>query len=238
MTTHIRVIFPGSKIDFHTQDDLNKINLSGCTIDIVSAKSGPETISSRCEEVLAIPGTLEQIVQAENEGSHAVVIDCMGDPGVEQGRELVKIPVVGPSRTAMHVASTLGDRFAVITMAAAVNPLVRQQAKLNNLESQLAAALSIEIPPALLQSDLLQTTNVICQKALEAIEIYGADTIIFGCCGMMGCAENVRKFLLEKGFDAPVIDPLPLAIHYAKMLIELKLSHSKQLYGDQTLKNL
>jgi allantoin racemase len=73
----------------------------------------------------------------------------MGDLGVEQGRELVQIPVIGPSRTAMHIASTLGDRFAVITMAEAVNPLIRQQAKLYNLESRLAVALSIEIPLAL-----------------------------------------------------------------------------------------
>ena len=133
MTTNIRVIFPGTKVDFHTQEDLNKINLPDCNIDIVSAKGGPETISSRYEEVLAIPGTLERIVQAENEGVHAVVIDCMGDPGVEQGRELVQIPIIGPSRTAMHIASTLGNRFAVITMAEAVNPLVRQQARFYNL---------------------------------------------------------------------------------------------------------
>ena len=52
MTKHIRIIFPGSKVDFHTQEDLNKINLPDCNIDIISAKVGPETISSRCEEVL------------------------------------------------------------------------------------------------------------------------------------------------------------------------------------------
>ena len=101
----------------------------------------------------------------------------------------------------------------------------------------MAVALSIEIPPVLLQLDLTRTTDAICQKALESIEIYGADTIIFGCCGMMGCTESLRKFLLEKGCDVPVIDPLPLAIHYAKMLVELKLSHSKRLYGNQTFKN-
>lgn len=232
---HIRIIFPGSKANYHTLDDLKKLNFSNLKIDIVNAEVGPETISNRCEEALAIPGTLQQIVRAEKEGVDAIVIDCMGDPGVEQGRELVNIPVIGPSRTSMHIASTLGERFAVITMAEAVNPLVKQQAKLFNLEPRLAVALSIEISPLLLQTDLKKTTDAICKKALEAIEIYGADTIIFGCCGMLGCGEHVKKFLLEKGYPVPVIDPLPLAIHYAKMLIDLQLTHSKQLYGFQNL---
>lgn len=232
---HIRIIFPGSKTNYHTLDDLKNLNLKNIKIDIVNAEVGPETIANRCEEALAIPGTLQQIVRAEKEGVDAVVIDCMGDPGVEQGRELVNIPIIGPSRTSMHIASTLGERFAVITMAEAVNPLVKQQARIFNLESRLAAALSIEIHPALLQTDLQQTTDAICKKALEAIEIYGADTLIFGCCGMMGCALSLKNFLLEKGYPVPVIDPLPLAIHYTKMLIDLQLTHSKQLYGYQKL---
>jgi allantoin racemase len=235
MSAHIRVIFPGRKADFHTQEHLKDFKSCDFKVDIVHAQVGPETIASRYEEALAIPGTLQQICRAEKEGVDAVVIDCMGDPGVEQGRELVRIPVIGPSRISMHVASTLGERFAVITMAEAVNPLVRQQARLFNLESRLAAVISIEIPPADLQCDISRTTKAICEAALQAVQFHSADTVIFGCCGMMGCAEDVKQFLLNENYNIQIVDPLPLAIHYANMLVKLKLSHSKRLYGQHDL---
>lgn len=231
----IRVIFPGRYPDFHTKEQLLSFLSPSVTIDIVHAEVGPETISSRLEEVLAIPGTLQQIGRAAKEGIDAVVIDCMGDPGVEQGRELVDIPVIGPSKVSMHIACTLGERFAVITMAEAVNPLVRQQARMYGLESRLAATLSIEIPPKDLQCDPAKTGEALYQQVLKAITVHQADTIIFGCCGMMGCKEQLVTLLSKKGIVLPIIDPLPLALKYAQMLVELNLSHSKRFYGSSKL---
>lgn len=237
MIIRIRLIFPGVNTNLYSSASLNYFKSREFEVEIAYSQAGPATIASRYEGAIAIPGVLQQISLAEKEGADAVVVDCMGDPGVEEGRELVHIPVIGPSQTAMHVASTLGERFAVITMTDSVNPLVRQHARLRHLEARLAAVLSIGIPPALLQQDATKTIAAIYENAIQAISEYGADTIIFGCTGMMGCAENVREYLLKKGYDIPVIDPTPLAIHYAKMLVELKLSHSKQLYGQQTLKS-
>lgn len=232
----IRIVFPGTSTDFHTQEHLDQIRPSDVTLDIVSARIGPHTIASRYEEAVAIPGTIEQIVLAEQSGVDAVVIDCMGDPGVEQGRELVSIPVIGPSRVAMHVAGILGERFAVITMAEAVNPLVYQQARLYQIERKLACALSIEIPPEKLQNSPSVTLDAICLKSLQAIEVYKADTIIFGCCGMMGLAEKTKLFLQDRGFNVPVLDPLPLAVEFARAMVVSKLSHSKQFYGTSLYK--
>jgi allantoin racemase len=233
----IRIIFPGLNANFHTKQDIKFLEHDDIHIDIVHSDVGPDSISSRAEEVLAIPGTLQKIVAAEKAGIDAVVIDCMGDPGVAQGRELVSIPVVGPSQTAMSVAATLGDRFAVITMAEAVNPLVRQQARAYFLEEKLCATLSVEIPPKELKCNLELTADAIYHQAKVAIKNYGADTIIFGCCGMLGCQENVKARLLKEGLNVQIIDPLPLAVYFAEMLIRSHLSQSKKAYGHTSLKS-
>lgn len=233
----IRIIFPGVNPNFHTIADIKHLIREDVEIDVAHTDIGPYSISSRSEEAFAVPGTLQKIVAAEREGIDAVVIDCMGDPGVAQGRELVKIPVIGPSQAAMHVASILGERFAVITMAEAVNPLVWQQAKMYRLERNLCAALSIDIPPDELSKDILLTSKLIYQQSLRAIRERGADTIIFGCCGMLGCQDIVKEKLLQDGINVPIIDPLPLAINYAEMLLRNKLSHSKRAYGTSSLKS-
>ena len=38
------------------------------------------------------------------------------------------------------------------------------------------------------------------------------------------------KFLKEKGYNVPVIDPIPLAVNSAYVLAKLKLSQSKKCY--------
>ena len=54
--------------------------------------------------------------------------------------------------------------------------------------------------------------------------------IIFGCTGMLGCADALKNKLLEKGYDVPVIDPIPLAVQTAYTCAKLKLSQSKHSY--------
>ncbi len=58
----------------------------------------------------------------------------------------------------------------------------------------------------------------------------GADTIIFGCTGMLGCADAVHEGLLKDGLDVPVIDPVPTAVNVAAALVRSRLAHSKRAY--------
>ncbi|MCP4321048.1 MAG: hydrogenase expression protein HupH, partial [Alteromonadales bacterium] len=44
--------------------------------------------------------TIKQAIKAERAGADAIIIDCMGDPGLNACREAVSIPVIGPCQTA------------------------------------------------------------------------------------------------------------------------------------------
>lgn len=60
---------------------------------------------------------VENIVAAEREGYDAVAISCFLDPGLEDARSLVDIPVVSSCETALLISSTIGRRFGLLTLA-------------------------------------------------------------------------------------------------------------------------
>ena len=78
-----------------------------------------------------------------------------------------------------------------------------------------------------LHNDLGALNAALTDKARIAIEDDGADVIVLGCTGFLGCAESMREGLLKLGYDVPVIDPIPITVHIAEALIKTGLSHSK-----------
>ncbi len=88
----------------------------------------------------------------------------------------------------------------------------------------------MDIPVLDLESDIAAVKRMLTEQALLAVEEDGADAIIFGCTGMLGCAEAVREGLLTRGYDVPVIDPVPYAIRLAAALVRAGLSHSRITY--------
>ncbi len=60
------------------------------------AAKGPETIECICDVAMCTPWLLEEIREAKGEGFDAIIIPCMGDPGLYAAREVANNPVVWP----------------------------------------------------------------------------------------------------------------------------------------------
>ena len=191
---------------------------------------GPNSIECEYEEAMSQPGTILKIIDAEKEGCDAVVIDCMGDPGLQGARECVSIPVIGPCETSMHYASMLGHKFSVLTVLERTIPLIENLSLLYGVSSKLASVTPVNIPVLELETDLDYTLNKMTSVAINTIKNDHASVIIFGCTGMLGCAEALRTRLKAEGYDVPVIDPIPLAVNTAYICAKLKLSQSKHSY--------
>lgn len=230
MKKHIRVVTPITTHGFRKLSDFAALASSEIEISLKEIDKGPASIECEYDEMLAVPDTVAKIVDAEREGVDAVVIDCMGDPGLKPGRECVAIPVVGPCEAAMHAAAMLGHTFSVITVLKRLRAQFENQAKLYGVGGKFASVRAVDIPVLELESDLGSVKRMLTEQALLAIEEDGADAIIFGCTGMLGCADAVREGLLAKGYDVPVIDPVPYAIGLAATLVEAGLSHSRITY--------
>ena len=118
-------------------------------------------------------------------------------------------------QTAMSVAAMMGHKFSVVTVLRRIVPMIERQAAVYGMTSKLASARSVDIPVLELEKDLAATKRALVAEARKAIVQDGADYIIFGCTGMLGCAEAVRQGLLAVGLDTSVIDPVPTAVNMA-----------------------
>lgn len=208
-----------------TYKELKAAARSDVEISVVSIEKGPASIESAYEEEMAAPGILEKVREAEKEGFDAVIIDCMGDPALEAAKEIVDIPVVGPAQSSMAIASTLGDKFSVVTVLDRLIPLIWREIKDYGYEGQVASVRSVEVPVLELEEKRAEVKAALLRESKKAIEEDGADTIILGCTGLIGMARE-----LQEALKVPVVDPGVAPVKLAEILVDLKLSQSKAVF--------
>jgi allantoin racemase len=235
---HIRVVTPITAQDFREDGVMSAFNFPGIEISQTQIETGPGSVESEFEVALAIPGILARVAEAGRDGVDAIVIDCMADPGVRASREITSIPVLGPCQTSMHVAAMLGHRFSVLSVAERVRPMYENCAATSGLTSKFASMRSIDVPVLELEKDMAVTVARLIEQALLAVQVDHADALIFGCTGLLGCADSVRQGLLERGIDIPVIDPVPTTIAMAASIARLGLAQSPLTYGMPPVKDL
>jgi allantoin racemase len=214
-----------------TYKELEGYKRKDTEINIVSLEKGPASIESAYDEELAAPWILEKVKEAEEKGFDAVIIDCMGDPALDAARELVNIPVIGPAQASMSLASTLGEKFSIVTVLKNVVPLFWRSARKYGFESKLSSVRYVEIPVLEIEKKKAEVEAKLINESKKAIEEDGADVIILGCTGFIGMARKIQETL-----HIPVIDPAPAALKLAESLIDLKLFTSKLAYPKPPLK--
>lgn len=229
----IRVIEPVITREFEASslEEFSAAARQDTDISVVSLDMGPASIESRYEAALAVPDVVKKIVDAERDGVDAVIVNCMGDPGVEAAREMVSIPVVGPAEASMHIASMLGYRFSVVTVLKRLIPLFDDLVSKAGLTRRLASVRAVNIP-VLELDDRARLLGALVQQSVKAVTEDEAHVIIFGCTDMAGLAEDVEDGLSKQGIsDVLVIDPAILALKIAEALADTGLSHSKRTYA-------
>ncbi len=98
-------------------------------LDMFAADSGVPYIESSFEFYLSEVAVARKVVEVADMGYDAVVGTAFLDNGLDAARELVDIPVVGPAKTTLYLASTLANTFAVIMAAGDLPKHVRTFAK-------------------------------------------------------------------------------------------------------------
>jgi allantoin racemase len=210
----------------------------GTRISAVAVQKGPASIESRRDEALAVPEVMRLAQEAEREGVQAVIIDCMGDPGLEPAREVVSIPVIGPALACMHLAATLAHRFSIITLPASSIPVVEEQVWRYGLQHRLASVRAIEVAVLDIERHRNEVLHQLTTATAQAVLEDGAGAVIPGCTGMAGMAPHVQAALAERGCEVPVLDPPAVAVKLAESLVEMRLSHSRRTYPEPPVKEI
>ena len=227
----VHVVTPITTHGFTKAEHFASIARSDCEAAHSELEVGPASIESEFDEAIALPDTIAKILQAERDGADAVVIDCMGDPGMGAGREVTSIPVLGPAHTSMHVAALLAHSFSVVTVLDSVIPMLNDLATKYGLADKLASVRSVNIP-VLELDDHARMMDALEEESIKAIEEDGAHAGAAEDDGARGCAEALQERLAERGYGGiPVIDPVVTAFKIAEALVDLGLAPSTRTYA-------
>jgi allantoin racemase len=230
MNTRIELITPIITEGVRTLADVKPFERADLTVTHSLIAQGPASIESEFDEALSVPDTIRKAMDAERKGANAIIIDCMGDPGLHACREVVTIPVLGPCQTALHTAGLLGHAFAFVTVLDRLRSMLAKLVASYGLNENYACFRAVDIPVLDISHNLAALNAALAREAIAAVKQDHADVIVLGCTGFFGCAGAIRQALLSAGLDVPVIDPIPLAVHVADALVKTGLSHSKLTY--------
>ena len=171
---------------------------------------------------LRVTQIIENALRAEREGYDAVAVSCFLDPGLEDARGTLGIPIVSSLETALEVASKFGHAFGLIThakwMNARLRPLIRQY----NYEDRVVALEAIDFSMGLQELDtaFAGSQEFIDEFTRQASRLIrsGVDVII--------PAEGVLNTVLVRNAvreieGIPVLDAYGALLSYAEILVQI-----------------
>lgn len=187
---------------------------------------GPLSIESTIEESMSVPCSLKKIADVQHRYD-AVIIGCLGDPGLAPARELADIPVIGPFESSLTLASMLGEKFSIVTVLDSIVPAIRRTLREYGLDDRCASVRVVNCPVLELGKSKEKVVKTFLNEAKKAVEQDGASTLILGCMSMafLLVDEAVRNKL-----EVPIINPAKASIKFAEMWASLGLSQSRRSY--------
>jgi len=196
----------------------------GTDVSVIDVPNGPASIESAYEEMIAIPPTLDLVMECEANGFDAAIIGCFGDPGLEASRELVTMPVVGPCESSLLLAAGLGHRFSILTVFDGLIAGQEHLAHRVGVAGKLASVRATNIPVLELMTDPEVSKATMIEVASACIKEDRADVILLGCMTMsfLDIADGISRAL-----GTPVINAGKAALKHAETLVSMSLSHSK-----------
>ena len=170
---------------------------------------------------LHIQFILDNALRAEAEGYDVFAIGSVQDPGIEEARALVDIPVVGYGESAMHFACLLGSRFAVVAFGAGFDQMLDLRVRKLGLAERA-------LPTALMNADFadvgkgLEDPDFLVKRFAETardLVARGAEAIIPG---QLYLSEAIARAGITRIDEVPIVDGLTATLKMAEAMADMK----------------
>lgn len=182
-------------------------------------EAGPPCIETEADVQACLPGLLAIGERLAGERWHGLVINCMCDPGVQELRARIAVPVFGPAETSMRAIAAAGGRFSVLDVVADGRQLVEEQVGRFGVHENYVSHRSIDVPVLELFSDPAATVAALEEAAIAALSD-GANTLLFGCTGLANLVNRLRSLLAVHGLHPLTVEPLATSIQVARSLLD------------------
>jgi len=164
---------------------------------------------------------LDNALRAEAEGYDAFAVGSVQDPGLEEARSLVDIPVVGYGEAAMHFACLLGGRFSVIAFQPGFDQILDLHIRRLGLAERAIPTTLMDAGFADVSKGLEEPTRLVAQfteAARRAIRL-GAEALIPG---QLYLSEAIARAGVTRIDEVPIVDGLAATLKMAEAMADLK----------------
>lgn len=177
----------------------------------VTASFGADIVYSHAEYVISAHATLDAL--ARHHGSYDMAVIAVSfDCGLAAARELLTVPVLGITESALRTACTFGRKVGVITFGNVSDSLYDDVIARSGLSSQVALRRTIGITST---REYLSATQLDARVASEANSLAsaGADVVVVCGAAMAGIGHRLRNMV-----SVPVVDGVCAAVQSAEAL--------------------
>ncbi|KAL3470056.1 Asp/Glu/Hydantoin racemase-domain-containing protein [Aspergillus californicus] len=180
---------------------------------------GTKTLAYPSVRPLLYAELIRACLQARKEGYDAIVVNCFGDPLVNELRQICgDMIIVGVREAAVQAAARLGGRYAVMLpyeMEGLPDPFF--EGLVQNTGAVVHPVVDAEFNEDLTLRNVGGLQERMAVLGRRAIERDGAEVLVLGCTAMMGCWAR-----LMRAVGVPVIDPTIAALKVAVASAELR----------------
>ena len=170
---------------------------------------------------LHIQFILDNALRAEAEGYDVFAVGSVQDPGMEEARSLLDIPVVGYGEAAMHFACCLGSRFSVIAFQTGFDQLMDLRIERLGLSGRALPTMLVDADFAAVGNGLRDPGDLVerfCATARRAIA-QGAEALIPG---QLYLSEAIAHAGLTRIDEVPIVDGLTATLKMAEAMFDFK----------------
>ena len=211
---------PGTEIEVHWPDDYR-----GARAKVIM---DAENVQNGLDHIVEPLPLMRKIKWAEENGFDAVLQGNTFDPGVEGGRLVARIPVVGVTKTALHIAATMCDRIGVtVPLACHVKEVQRNLHlyKMDRFVTDVRFIGDYGRGMAKRRDEIIEKT---CALIRALVKETGAEMIL--PLGGALIPILIDTSILEKETGVPIINTKAIGIAFTEMCVRLKLTHSPLAY--------
>jgi allantoin racemase len=195
----------------------------GTSLSVRGVAFGPPHLDYQVFDFLNNVEVLKSVVSAEREGFDVVAIGCVLDPILDELREAVDIPVVSFSETAMRVATSLGQKFSILTHNEPIaTKYVSRLVERYGMERSCAGVVNFDLSFEALEEAMKGSPEVchrLTTQAAEQAVRQGAEVIILGC-GLLNLLA--MRYGWHRFAGAPVLDVTGCLVKTAEMMVALR----------------
>jgi Asp/Glu/hydantoin racemase len=178
----------------------------GVEIVGVTAPRGVPMILTTAELAAAAPVVVE-LGLSRADDVDGIIVGAFGDPGLQELRARLTLPLVGIAEASMLEAAKDGRRFGVATTTPALVEVIAERARGLGV-AHLYARIRLTVgDPLALVADPPRLVEALAEAVRQSIDDDGAQAVIIG-----GGPLGEAAIALAPRFTTPIIAPIPAAV--------------------------